>query len=107
LWPPDTVLGFSLFLSRGVELIKTGSAGYANITRSVGYSKLPTTEWHPLELLALREKIIEMKLDVTDYIGNSGEYYYKKTKCNVDLFRLVKTKASKPLYRIFRGKIPY
>ena len=97
-WSSDTEIGFNLFASRGIELLREKGKIYASVTPS----------WcHPLELLGIRKGIFAMKLRITDFARNSGEYIFANKIWKVDLIRMEKSSASNPIYRIFRGKIPY
>ena len=106
-WPSETVPGMSLFVSRGVELLK-------NRGRSVGYMDMSPIEFHPLELLSILEKFSEMKVQIIDYIEAYGEGVYiapvKRSfsiKCKLNLVKIRVGEKSRPVYRIFKGKIPY
>ncbi len=97
-WSSDTEVGFNLFASRGIELLREGGAIYANVTPS----------WcHPLELLGIRRGIFEMGLKITDFVKDSGEYIFANKTWKVDLIRMEKSRTSKPMCRILRDKIPY
>lgn len=108
--PPDTVLGYCLFVSRGVELLKKepGMAGYAGLT---------PTACPLLGLLAVQEKITKMGLVISDYLPKFSIYPSVRTELKdvyvpdyveypptkpwyvSDLIRLRTTKVTKPLYK--------
>ena len=97
-WSSDTEIGFSLFASRSIELLNKRGVIYANITPI----------WcHPIELFGIRRRISDVNLKITDFVQNSGSYIFNRKRWNVDLIRMQKTSRSKPLYTIFRGKIPF
>lgn len=116
--PPDTVLGFTLFVSRGVELLKKG-AGY------IGYAGLTQTACPPLGILKIQEILTKMGLIITSYLPKFSTYpsirtelkqvyvpdyvEYPPTKAWYisDLVRLKTTAETKPLYKSVFKKIAY
>ena len=108
--PPDTVLGFTLFVSRGVELLKPkpGMVGYAGLT-IIGCPKLG--------ILEIQRIFTEMGLVITDFLNKFLHYLPGKTEIQKvevpkhapyparkiwyisDLIRVITTKKTKPYYK--------
>jgi len=108
--PPDTVDGITLFVSRGVELLK-GEAG------KVGYCGVSTTACPPVGILQLNRNFTEMGLQVSIWLPKFNEYPPVRTELKhievpdfydpfyppdtvwyiSDLVRLKTTKRTKPL----------
>jgi hypothetical protein len=108
--PPDTVLGFTLFVSRGVELLKPkpGMAGYAGLT---------ITGCPKLGLLEIQKVFTEMGLVITDILNKFLHYLPGETEIRrvevpdhapfpakkiwyiSDLIRVRTTKKTKPFYK--------
>lgn len=108
-WPPETLLGYSLFVSRGVEFLKSKKG-------SIGYPDMAPTEFHPLEILAIKENFEKMSLEVTDYVEKYliGIYYSVPIRGKkvfspnyIDLVRLKAVKRPKPIFSRFKRKIPF
>lgn len=117
--PPDTVAGNTLFVSRGVELLK----GVSGMT---GYCGISLTACPPLGLLQIQRNFTAMGLIITDKLPKYSDYpphrtelkhvevpdcydaFYppKKPWYSADLLRLKTTKYTKPLFRgEFKGKL--
>ncbi|OGI15342.1 hypothetical protein A3K63_05490 [Candidatus Micrarchaeota archaeon RBG_16_49_10] len=116
--PPDTVLGMLLFVSRGVELLKDepGMVGYAGFTK---------TGCPQLGILDFWEKIVGMKLVISEVIPKFTVYPGIRTEIKEvevpefidyppkqfwyisDLIRLKTTKRSKSMFegKTFEGDI--
>jgi len=115
--PPDTVLGYTLFLSRGVELLKREPG-------MIGYGGLTPTACPRLALVEIQNIIVKMGLVQTDYIHKFCEYPPLRTEIKKvevpnyipyppnklwyvsDLQRLKTTRKTKPYYRgVVKGDI--
>ena len=108
--PPDTVLGYTLFLSRGVELLKKESG-------KIGYGGLTPTACPRKALIEIQNIIVKMDLVQTDYVRKFCEYPPLRTEIRKvqlpdyipfptnkiwyvsDLQRLKTTTKTKPYYR--------
>jgi len=111
--PPDTVLGFTLFVSRGVEFLKARPG-------MIGYAGLTTTGCPLLGLLEIQKNLTKMNLLITDILSKFCHYLPGETEINkvevpeyvpyptkkiwyiADLIRVKTTKNTKPL---FKGEI--
>lgn len=117
--PPDTVAGITLFVSRGVELLK-------NAEGMTGYCGVSPTACPPLGLLQIQKDFTSMGLLIADRIPKYSDYpphrtelkhvevpdcydaFYppKKVWYSADLLRLKTTKETKPLFNdVFKGKL--
>ena len=115
--PPDTVLGYTLFLSRGVELLKQEGG-------MIGYGGLTPTACPRLALIEIQKIITKMSLVQTDYVHKFCEYPPLRTEIKKvevpdyipyppnklwyisDLQRLKTTKKTKPYYKgMIKGDI--
>lgn len=114
--PPDTVLGFTLFVSRGVELLKRkpGMAGYAGLT---------ITGCPKLGLLEIQRILTQMGLVITDILNKFLHYLPGETEIRrvevpdhapfpakkmwyvSDLVRVMTTKKTRPYYGIVKEDI--
>jgi predicted methyltransferase len=108
--PPDTVLGYTLFLSRGVELLKRESG-------MIGYGGLTPTACPRRALIEIQNIIVKMGLVQTDYVRKFCEYPPLRTEIKKvevpdyipyppsklwyvsDLQRLKTTTKTKPYYK--------
>ncbi|MEK6852571.1 MAG: bis-aminopropyl spermidine synthase family protein [Nanoarchaeota archaeon] len=116
--PPDTVLGFTMFVSRGIELLKK-KPGY------VGYAGVTQTACPPLGMLKIQETLTRMGVIIVGYIPKFSTYPSIRTELKQvyvpeyveypptkpwyisDLVRLKTTKATKPLYKTVTKKIAW
>ena len=117
--PPDTVAGITLFVSRGVELLK-------NADGMTGYCGVSVTACPPLGLLQIQKNLTSMGLLIADRIPKYSDYpphrtelkhvevpdcydaFYppKKVWYSADLLRLKTTRETKPLFNdVFKGKL--
>jgi len=117
--PPDTVVGITLFVSRGVELLKKAEG-------MTGYCGISPTACPPLGLLQIQKDFTSMGLLIADRIPKYSDYpphrtelkhvevpdcydaFYppKKVWYSADLLRLKTTKETKPLFNdVFKGKL--
>jgi len=117
--PPDTVPGITVFVSRGVELLK-------NTEGMVGYCGVSPTACPPLGLLQIQKDFTSMGLLITDRIPKYSDYPPHRTELkhvevpdcydafyppqkewySADLFRLKTTKETKPLFTdVFKGTL--
>jgi len=115
--PPDTVLGYTLFLSRGVETLKKEGG-------KVGYGGLTPTACPRLGIIEIQKIISAMGLVQTDYIRKFCEYPPLRTEIKKvevpdyipypptklwyvsDLQRLKTTIKTKPYYKgMIKGDI--
>lgn len=110
--PPDTVTGISLFVSRGVELLKKEQD-------MVGYCGISVTPCPPLGLKKIQENFNDMGLLITDRLPKYSDYPPHRTELKhvevpdcydkfyppkkiwyvADLLRVKTTAKTKPLYR--------
>ncbi len=117
--PPDTVAGNSLFVSRGVELLKQEQG-------MVGYCGISLTACPPLGLLQIQRNFTDMGLIITDKLFKYSDYPPHRTELKhvevpdcydafyppekpwyaADLLRLKTTKKTTPLFKgVFKGKL--
>lgn len=106
-WPSETVLGISLFISRGAELLKKDGSG-------VGYMDISPIEFHPLELLSILENFGKMGMSIAEYTIRYGEGIYIapikngfSVKSKLDLVKIKTNPGLKSIYRRLKGEIPY
>jgi len=111
--PPDTVLGFTLFVSRGVEFLKPQPG-------MIGYAGLTTIACPRLGLLEIQKILTKMNLLITDMLSKFCDYLPGETEIEKvevpgyvpyppkkswyisDLIRTKTTKNTKPF---FKGEI--
>ncbi len=117
--PPDTVDGISLFVSRGVELLKSADG-------MIGYCGISSTACPPLGLLEIQKRFTTMGLVVTDRIPKYSDYPPHRTELkhvevpdcydafyppakpwySADLLRLKTTTKTAPLFAdVFKGPL--
>jgi len=117
--PPDTVDGISLFVSRGVELLKNGDG-------MIGYCGISPTACPPLGLLEVQRNFTSMGLLITERIPKYSDYpphrtelkhvevpdcydaFYPPEKVwySADLLRLKTTAKTTPLFEgVFKGSL--
>lgn len=71
--PPDTVNGITLFVSRGVELLKRGEG-------MIGYVGISPTACPPKGLLQIQQNLADMRLLITDRLPKYSDYPPHRTE---------------------------